>query len=83
MHTARGGAQTLCPDAPMGTCRMRMHTFVPGKTGTHIYINEGSSLQDFRLFWFVFTCCKVVRRICMQSFNDQREGALGKGEETR
>lgn len=26
------------------------------------------------------TCCEVIRRICMEGFNDQREGTLGKRE---
>jgi hypothetical protein len=29
---------------------------------------------------FVFTCCKVIRRICVEGFNDQREGALRERE---
>lgn len=26
------------------------------------------------------TCCEVIGRVCMEGFNDQREGTLGKGE---
>lgn len=36
-------------------------------------------VKSFCDSWLVFTCCEVIGRVRVQSFDDQREGTLGGG----
>lgn len=76
--------KSLHPEPHAGVCRMKGVGARFWGTYEIKYVPTGMRFTRFGSLGFVFTCCEVIGRICVESFNDQRKGALEeRGGDTR